>query len=364
MEQTSTPSLRTTENTIRMVAALKELDGAGVTELATHLSMSKSTVHDHLATLRRHDYVTKDGDAYEIGLGFFEMGEYARKRRQICEVARPEVTDLAEETGELANLLVEEHSRGVYLYRARGEKAVTLDTHTGKRRYLHDTALGKAILAHLPDDRVREILDRHGLPAATPNTITDRERLHEELAEIRERGVAYCGQKRVGGSSASQRRFSAGRRGAGGDQRGRPDYPAGGRTLRRGGPRTRAPGCERRGDQRHVQLIDVSPPVRLTTPHTDSNGIEGSTAVPLGGTRTTTVESTRDRMRLATGRTHRFVVPLYGTQATRLDASMTVDDERGVRRGPRAQHSCGLAPRRSHDGTTGREVGDRGGPVV
>ncbi|WP_273836745.1 IclR family transcriptional regulator [Halococcus sp. PRR34] len=199
MGQTSTPSLRTTENTIRVVRSLKELDGAGVTELATHLSMSKSTVHDHLATLRRHDYVTKDGDSYEIGLGFFEMGEYARKRRKIYEVARPEVADLAAETGELANLMVEEHGRGVYLYRARGEKAVTLDTHTGKRRYLHNTALGKAILAHLPDSRVDEILDRHGLPAATPNTITDREQLHQKLAEIRERGVAYCGQERVEG---------------------------------------------------------------------------------------------------------------------------------------------------------------------
>jgi hypothetical protein len=42
MERTSTPPLRTTENTIRIVAALKELDGAGVTELATHLSLSKT----------------------------------------------------------------------------------------------------------------------------------------------------------------------------------------------------------------------------------------------------------------------------------------------------------------------------------
>lgn len=199
MAQTSSPPLRTTENTIRIVAALKDLDGAGVTELATHLSMSKSTVHDHLATLRRHDYVTKDGDCYEVGLGFFEVGEYARKRRKIYEVARPEVTDLAEETGELANLMVEEHGRGVYLHRARGEKAVTLDTHTGKRRYLHNTALGKAILAHLPEDRVQAILDRHGLSAATPNTITNRERLHDELAKIRDRGVAYCGQERVEG---------------------------------------------------------------------------------------------------------------------------------------------------------------------
>jgi len=199
MGQTPTTSLRTTENTIRILAALKELDGAGVTELATQLSMSKSTVHDHLATLREYDYVTKDGNSYEVGLGFFEMGEYARKRHKIYEVARPEITELAEETGELTNLMVEEHGQGVYLYRARGEKAVTLDTHTGKRRYLHNTALGKAILAHLPDDQVQAILDRHGLPPATPNTITDRRQLSEKLAEIRERGLAFCCQERVEG---------------------------------------------------------------------------------------------------------------------------------------------------------------------
>lgn len=199
MEKARKGYLQTTENTIQIVEALQELDGAGVTELANHLPMSKSTVHDHLKTLRRHDYVTKVGNTYVIGLGFFELGEYARKRRKIYKVARPEVQSLAEETGELANLMVEEHGRGVYLYRARGEKAVTLDTHTGKRRYLHNTALGKAILAYLPSDRTHEILDTHGLPAATKNTITDRELLFKELDKIRESGIAYCGQERVEG---------------------------------------------------------------------------------------------------------------------------------------------------------------------
>jgi DNA-binding IclR family transcriptional regulator len=200
MSRTPKTTLRTTENTIRIVKTLKRLDTAGVTELATHLNMSKSTIHDHLATLKEHDYVVKNDDGtYGIGLGFFEMGEYARKRRKIYEIARPEVQALAEETGELANLLVEEHGRGVYLYRARGEKAVTLDTHTGKRRYLHNTALGKAILAHLPEEHVHEILDTHGLPSSTKNTITNRDVLFEKLNEIHERGVAYCGQERVEG---------------------------------------------------------------------------------------------------------------------------------------------------------------------
>lgn len=199
MEQEWDGHLQTTENTIRVVEALKDLDGAGVTELADYLSMSKSTVHDHLSTLRQHNYVTKEGNTYVVGLGFFEIGEYARKRRKIYEVARPEVQALAEETGELANLMVEEHGRGVYLYRARGDKAVTLDTHTGKRRYLHNTALGKAILANLPEDRVERILERHGLPAATDNTITNQGDLFEELDKIWDAGIAYCGQERVEG---------------------------------------------------------------------------------------------------------------------------------------------------------------------
>lgn len=194
-----TTSLRTTENTLRVVEALKEHRGAHVTELSGDLGLSKSTVHDHLSTLRAHGYVVKDGDQYDLGLGFFEVGEYARQRRKIYRIARPEIQTLAEETGELANLMVEEDGYGIYLYRARGENAVTLDTHTGKRRYLHNTALGKAILANLPEERVHEILDRHGLPRATPNTITDQSTLFEELASIHEQGIAYCGEERVEG---------------------------------------------------------------------------------------------------------------------------------------------------------------------
>ncbi|WP_255171724.1 IclR family transcriptional regulator [Natrononativus amylolyticus] len=199
MATPQTAPLRTTENTIRVIDALRELKGAGVTTLADELGMSKSTVHDHLSTLRAHDYVVKNGDTYDLGLGFFEVGEYARKRRKIYEIARPEVTNLADQTGEVANLMVEEHGRGVYLFRAHGDNAVTLDTHTGKRRYLHNTALGKAILANFPEQRVHEVLDTHGLPKETQYTITDRETLFDSLEEIRERGVAYCGQERVEG---------------------------------------------------------------------------------------------------------------------------------------------------------------------
>jgi IclR family acetate operon transcriptional repressor len=192
-------TVRATETSFRILDALRALDGAGVTELASYLELPKSTVHNHLQTLRRSEYVTKQGPEYDVGLRFLQLGEYARDRRQVATIGPPEIEKLAAETREMANLLVEEHGRGVFLYRAKGADAVHMDTHAGKRVHLHTTGFGKSILAHLPKERVEAIFERHGLPRVTPNTITDREQLMDELGEIREQGYAYDDEERLEG---------------------------------------------------------------------------------------------------------------------------------------------------------------------
>ncbi|MFC6823697.1 IclR family transcriptional regulator [Halopelagius fulvigenes] len=184
---------------LRILEALKEKGNAGVTELANELDLPKSTVYSHLRTLREHEYVDWHDETYCIGLKFLDFGEHTRDRMRIYDVAKPEVEALAEETGELANLLVEEHGEGVYLLRSKGDQAVNLDTHAGMRVGLHCTSLGKAILAHLPEERVDEIVDRWGLPAQTANTVSTREELDEELAAIRERGYATDNGERLSG---------------------------------------------------------------------------------------------------------------------------------------------------------------------
>lgn len=184
---------------LRILEALKGKGTAGVTELATDLELPKSTVYSHLRTLHEHEYIVCEDDAYRIGFRFLDLGEHTRDRMRLYDVARPEVESLAEETGELANLLVEEHGEGVYLFRAEGNQAVNLDTHAGTRVSLHCTSLGKAILAHLPEERVDGILDRRGLPTRTTNTIATREELDAELDAIRERGYAKDNGERFSG---------------------------------------------------------------------------------------------------------------------------------------------------------------------
>jgi DNA-binding IclR family transcriptional regulator len=64
---------------------------------------------------------------------------------------------------------------------------------------MHATATGKAILAHLPDERVAGILDQTGMPRFTESTITSRQALHEELADIRESGLSFDREESVEG---------------------------------------------------------------------------------------------------------------------------------------------------------------------
>lgn len=192
-------AVKSVETAFRILDALKDLDGAGVSELAAHLDIPKSTIHNYLSTLVQEEYVVKNGSSYHVGIRFLEYGAYARVQLAIYEIAIPEVNELATTTGELANLMVEEHGRGSYLHRARGDKAVQVEAHVGTRVPLHGTALGKAIIAHLPRERVDEIVDRHGLPASTTNTITDRETLDDELTQIREEGLAFDDEERIAG---------------------------------------------------------------------------------------------------------------------------------------------------------------------
>lgn len=183
--------VKAVQTTAGMLEALRELDGAGVTELATHLGIAKATVHSHLATLVDNEFVVKRGDEYCISLRFVDFGEYAKTNVDIYEITKKEVDRLAEETGEVAQFMVEEHGKGVYLHKVSGENAIQTASYAGNRKDLHCTALGKAILSQFPQARVDEIIDNTGLPQRTVNTISTREELFKELDEIREDNVSF-----------------------------------------------------------------------------------------------------------------------------------------------------------------------------
>ncbi|RQH02692.1 IclR family transcriptional regulator [Natrarchaeobius oligotrophus] len=191
--------VRTTEKSLHLIEKLRELDGARIHELEDELEMTKGAIHNHLSTLRTHGYVVKEDNEYRLSLKVLTLGGYVRSNYSIYQFGRPKANKLASDTGMLVNLATEENGQSVYLYQARGEYAVNLDTQVGHRLRLHNIAIGKAILAYLPAERVEAIVDQWGLPKETENTITDRETLFEELESVREQEFATDLEERTEG---------------------------------------------------------------------------------------------------------------------------------------------------------------------
>lgn len=189
--------------TIRILEVLREHDGVGVTELADRLGWPKSTVHNHLATLRRSEYIVQADGKYKLGLRFLELGEFVKDRNEIYGLVEPKIQELATDLGERVQFVVEEHGDGVYVRIATGERAVSTGSHLGRRRsMLHATASGKSILAFSPESEVHRVIERKGLPELTANTITDEEELFTALAEVRERGYAFNYEEHIEGLRA------------------------------------------------------------------------------------------------------------------------------------------------------------------
>lgn len=182
--------VKSLDTAFKILDAIRRLESPGVTRIAGEVDVAKSTVFDHLKTLESHDFIVKTGDTYQIGLRFLDFGGWTRRNLELYETAKPLIDELAEETGEFVNLTVEEHGMGVYIYFARGSDAIKLDTYVGKRDNLYDTAFGKAILAHLPPERVEMIVERYGLHPETDDGPSSMEELEERLELVRERGFA------------------------------------------------------------------------------------------------------------------------------------------------------------------------------
>lgn len=189
--------------TMRIVRTVYRLDGARVGAIADEMSLPKSTVHNYLKTLEQNEYLVNEDGVYRVGLRFLELGERSRSKLEVYEVAKPELKELATITGELVSLVVEEHGRGVYVYRAKGNKATEFHTyvssHVGERMYLHSSAPGKAILANMDEETRESVLERHGMPSLTEQTIQDRDSLFQELQDIQDEGIAYDYEEQLSG---------------------------------------------------------------------------------------------------------------------------------------------------------------------
>jgi DNA-binding IclR family transcriptional regulator len=189
------------DTAVDVIEALEELDSATVTEVAERLDLSTSAVHSHLATLEQREFVTREGFAYRPSYRFVGIGESLKRvHYDLYRYGRDRAEALSEETQESTQLMIEEHGVGVHVFNSGGDQGIFTEKYPlGRSCPLHISAAGKAILAHLPAERLEAILYESDLEQVTERTITDPVELEVELETIREEGVAFSSEEAARG---------------------------------------------------------------------------------------------------------------------------------------------------------------------
>jgi IclR family transcriptional regulator, acetate operon repressor len=187
------------ERAFDLLEAMADAGGVvGLSRLAQESGLALPTIHRLVRTLVDLGYVRQEPSRqYSLGPRLIRLGESAS--RLLGTWSRPYLSRLVDALGESANLAMLDGDRVVYVAQVQSRQSMRMFTEVGRRVYPHCTAVGKALLAHLPPSDVQALLGRTGMPAQTEHTITEPTRLAEEIDRVRAQGYAIDdGEQEIG----------------------------------------------------------------------------------------------------------------------------------------------------------------------
>ncbi|WP_136689187.1 IclR family transcriptional regulator [Halorhabdus amylolytica] len=188
MEDTKT--IQSVENAIEIIQYISDNDNATLTSIADDINISVSTTHYYLNTLHSNNILRKTDKGYELGYKILEYGGEIKHENDLYMAAKPLMDDISLEIDLPVYLGIEDRMKIVHIGIAYVGRNSIVGDYDGKRTDFHSAALGKAILAYLPNDRQNEIINDLDYPEFTDKTITDPQNLQSDLNRVREKGYA------------------------------------------------------------------------------------------------------------------------------------------------------------------------------
>lgn len=176
-----------------------------LTEISRELQLDKGTVYRFVRTLVTLGYLEQESStkAYSLGLRAIRFGLHVLNKSGLRRQALPHLTELARASGCTVNMAILDGKEILYIARLANRLAtpeiLSIGLEAGSRLPVHCTAMGKTLLAWLPEDQARAVMGSEPYQACTEATITKWDRLREELTTIRERGYAVNNQELIRG---------------------------------------------------------------------------------------------------------------------------------------------------------------------
>lgn len=167
-------------------------EGATNSELSRALDIPKSSASYILRTLEQRGYLARDAESgrYRLGLKVLALSRGVLAHLDIRQAAQPHLRALVARTHITGHLAILDAGEAVYIDKVDAPGFIKMDTWVGRRMKVHSTSVGKALVCHLPEAEVAQILHEHGMEKRTPRTITSPARFWKELEKVR--GLGYA----------------------------------------------------------------------------------------------------------------------------------------------------------------------------
>lgn len=186
----SVPALDRALTVLEVIAKSKA--GLTLSDLVLETGLPKSSAHCLLITLQRRGYLHRNekNSRYMLDLKLFTLANMALGGMKLRDQAAPFLKALMEKTRLTTHLAILNQQEAAVVAKFEPPGVFRLATWIGKRMDMHCTALGKALIAYLPQEQLDRIIKEHGLPRHNDNTLCSLRKLKDDLARTVQRGYA------------------------------------------------------------------------------------------------------------------------------------------------------------------------------
>ncbi|MEA4816523.1 MAG: IclR family transcriptional regulator [Lachnospiraceae bacterium] len=186
-----TVNIQSVERAINILKCFEKHAELRGTEIGKMLSLNKSTVFGLIRTLEQNNFLEQNEETgkYHLGFAVFQLGLLVNF--DLKHIASPYVDELAKYTQETVNLVIRDGNYVLYIKKQESSHSMRICTKEGQHLPIHCTAVGKSILAFLPEEEVLGILDSIKYEQFTKNTLTSKESILKELPKIKETHLSY-----------------------------------------------------------------------------------------------------------------------------------------------------------------------------
>ena len=197
-DKTAQNTIKSLDRAMAVFEFLSEAQGKTLSALSSDMGQSPATVYRILITLEGRGLVEFDqaGQVWHIGPQAFVIGARFLQRTSLVDRARPILRQLMEETGETANLGVEQNGHVLFVSQVETTASIRAFFAPGTLSRLHASGIGKALMAQMDDARLDRLIADQPLEEFTTHTLTAPDRLKADLVETRARGFSIDDEER------------------------------------------------------------------------------------------------------------------------------------------------------------------------